>query len=69
MIKKLLNIAGLLLLFWGCEEPPKPISINSKKLLENIKILASDSMEGRAFSTKGSIKAQKFIEKNFLKLV
>ncbi|WP_445747811.1 M20/M25/M40 family metallo-hydrolase [Polaribacter sp.] len=65
MIKKLLNIAGLLLLFWGCEEPPKPISINSKKLLENIKILASDSMEGRAFSTKGSIKAQKFIEKKF----
>ncbi|MDP5094096.1 MAG: M28 family peptidase, partial [Polaribacter sp.] len=37
----------------------------SQKLLENIKILASDSMEGRAFSTLGSVKAQKFIQKKF----
>lgn len=48
----------------GCSEP-KPITINSEKLLENVKILSDDSMEGRAFSKPGSVKAQKFIEKKF----
>lgn len=65
MKKNLFSIVILLTFFLGCSKPPKPISIDSKKLLEDIKILASDSMEGRAFSTLGNIKAQKFIQKRF----
>ncbi|PQJ74875.1 M28 family peptidase [Polaribacter gangjinensis] len=65
MKKNLFSIIILLTLLWGCSKPPKPISIDNKRLLENIKILASDSMEGRAFSSLGNIKAQKFIQKRF----
>lgn len=53
-----------MIFLFACEKP-KPIEIDSKKLLENVKILASDSMEGRAFSTLGNKKAQEFIQKKF----
>lgn len=47
---------------------PKPIEIDSQKLLEDIKFLASDSLEGRAFSSPGNLKAQQFIFNKFSEL-
>lgn len=64
MKSKLITVIILLVLIGSCEKP-QPISINSQILLEDVQILASDSMQGRAFSTPGSIKAQKYIEKKF----
>jgi hypothetical protein len=64
MKRNLFSITLLLSLFFACGKPV-PISINSEKLLDNVKILANDSMEGRAFSSLGSVKSQKFIEKRF----
>lgn len=65
MKKKLFSGIVCLLLFFCCEQVPIPISINSQELLENIQIISNDSMQGREFSTIGSLKAQKFIEKKF----
>jgi len=57
-------IALLLLVVWSCSNP-KEINIDSKKLLKNVQILSSDSLEGRSFSKLGNHKAQKFIITKF----
>lgn len=57
-------IAAFLLIASSCSKP-KEIDIDSKKLLENVKILSNDSLEGRYFSTPGNYKAQKFIVSKF----
>lgn len=44
------------------------ISINSDQLIKNIKILASDSLEGRGFTKPGNIKAQQLISNEFKRL-
>ena len=46
----------------------KTISIDKKELLENIKILSHDSLEGRGFSKPGNYKAQQFIAKKFAEI-
>ena len=59
-------------MFLGCESKKsiqkKTIKINEKALLENIKILAHDSLEGRKFSKPGNYKAQKYISNQFKKI-
>ncbi|SDS22451.1 Peptidase family M28 [Polaribacter sp. KT25b] len=57
-------IAALLLIICSCSRP-KEIDIDNNKLLENIKILSNDTLEGRYFSTPGNYKAQKFIIRKF----
>jgi hypothetical protein len=65
----------------GCEEskPKKSnqlntpsasntIDINKAQLLKNIQILASDSLEGRAFTKPGNYKAQELISNEFKRL-
>tara|TARA_R110001592_G_scaffold352556_1_gene650515 strand:- start:720 stop:1688 length:969 start_codon:yes stop_codon:yes gene_type:complete len=56
-----------ILIVWSCSKP-KVIDIDSKKLLENVKILSNDSLEGRYFSAPGNYKAQKFISNKFKEL-
>jgi len=58
------------MLFFSCENKPKDgsIKINESTLLSNLKILASDSLEGRGFSKPGNYKAQVFIANQFKKL-
>lgn len=51
-------------IFASCN-PPKPIEIDSAKLLKNVQILSHDSLEGRAFSRIGNQKTQKFINDQF----
>jgi Zn-dependent M28 family amino/carboxypeptidase len=46
----------------------KTATIDSKMLLENIKILSHDSLEGRGFSKLGNYKAQLFISNQFDKI-
>ena len=67
MKTKLFSVITLLVLFGSCKEP-KPIEINTEKLLENVKTLSDDSYEGRAFSRPGSKKAQQYIADKFTKL-
>ncbi|MEE9409213.1 MAG: M20/M25/M40 family metallo-hydrolase [Polaribacter sp.] len=43
----------------------KTITINNAMLLESIKILSHDSLEGRGFSKPGNYKAQQFIANQF----
>lgn len=45
-----------------------PIKINEVQLINNIKILASDSLEGRSFTKPGNYKAQQLIASEFKRL-
>ena len=56
------------LIFYGSCTSSKPIEIDSERLLRNIQIISSDSLEGRAFSTLGNNKAQKIIIANFTQI-
>ncbi|WP_397446994.1 M20/M25/M40 family metallo-hydrolase [Polaribacter sp. R77954] len=64
---KLISVVAFLMIFGSCKEP-KPIDINTDKLLENIKTLSDDSYQGRAFSRPGNKKAQQFIIDKFTEL-
>jgi len=79
--KALLFALFFALLFIGCKstKPKKAnqlnsvstsnnITINEVQLLNNIKILASDSLEGRGFSKPGNYKAQQLIANEFKRL-
>ena len=44
------------------------ITIDEGKIIQNIKILASDSLEGRGFTTEGNRKAQALIANEFKRL-
>lgn len=46
----------------------KDFTIDEKSLLENIKILSHDSLEGRGFSKPGNYKAQQFIATQFAEI-
>lgn len=67
MKKKLFFVASFIILLGSCSKP-KPIEIDSQKLLEDVKMLSNDSLEGRAFSSKGNYKAQKIIADRFQQL-
>lgn len=64
---KLFSVAAFFLLLGSCQTH-KPIDIDSEELLANLKILSADTLEGRAFSTLGSQKAQKIILDKFTAL-
>jgi Zn-dependent M28 family amino/carboxypeptidase len=64
---KLFFVVSFLILLGSCSKP-KPIEINSEEILEDVKTLSNDSLEGRAFSKTGNYKAQKFIEEKFRKI-
>ncbi|WP_405605763.1 M28 family peptidase [Polaribacter sp. Asnod1-A03] len=64
---KLLFFISITFLAVSCNSK-KTIKINDKILLESIKILSHDSLEGRGFSKKGNYKAQKFIASQFEKI-
>lgn len=64
MKSNLYCIAAFLFFLVGCNSP-KIIEIDSDKLLRDVQIISNDSLEGRAFSTRGNHKAQKFIIENF----
>ncbi len=55
------------ILAFGCQSK-KTIQIDENTLLENIKILSHDSLEGRGFSKPGNYKAQLFIANQFKKI-
>jgi hypothetical protein len=58
------TLVAFAIITWSCGKP-KEITIDSKTLLQNVKILSTDSLEGRYFSTLGSHKAQNFIIDKF----
>jgi Zn-dependent M28 family amino/carboxypeptidase len=60
-------IASFLIFAGGCTST-EPVDIDSKNLLKTVQIISHDSLEGRAFSTLGNIKAQKIINRNFTKI-
>jgi len=63
----LLFVSTLFIL--SCNQPKEAlIKIDEKMLLDNLKILASDSLEGRGFSKPGNYKAQKMIANQFQKI-
>lgn len=64
MKTKLLSVVSFLIIAGSCSKPKK-IEFNNQELLNNIKILSNDSLQGRAFSTPGNYKAQKFIIDKF----
>lgn len=67
MKTKFLPFVLFLIVFGGCKEP-KPIDINTEKLLNTVQTLSDDSYQGRAFSKPGSKKAQDFIVNKFTEL-
>ncbi|NJN50026.1 MAG: hypothetical protein HC798_01600 [Polaribacter sp.] len=64
-LSKTIGVLVSILLIVSCKEEPKNIDINTNELLENVRILSNDSLEGRAFTTVGNEKARKFIIKKF----
>lgn len=62
---KLVGIFAITFLVISCKKEPKNIDINKNELLQNVKILSNDSMEGRAFTTSGNEKAKLFIIQKF----
>lgn len=67
MKTKLFPVFTLIILLMGCSDP-QVIDINRDKLLSDLKILADDALEGRAFSKEGNLKAQKIIVDEFNKV-
>ena len=67
MKTKLFSFILFLVLFGSCKEP-KVIEINTEKLLESVKILSADDMQGRFFSTPGNLKARQYIVDQFTEL-
>lgn len=60
-----------LFLFASCASPKestKEASFDEKALVNHVKILASDSLEGRGFGTEGNRKAQAYVANQFKKL-
>ncbi|GAB7257444.1 M20/M25/M40 family metallo-hydrolase [Polaribacter sp. OB-PA-B3] len=49
----------------SCNKSEKEKSINKKLLIDGIKYLSSDDLEGRGFSKPGNYKAQKYIATKF----
>ena len=67
MKQNLFYLLSISILVFGCQSK-KTIQIDKKALIENIKILSHDSLEGRGFSKKGNYKAQTFISNQFDKI-
>ncbi len=67
MIKKFYWIVAFIIIAGSCNKP-EPIQIDSEKLLQNVRIISNDSLEGRAFSTSGNYKTQKIIIDNFTQI-
>ncbi len=63
----LLSVVVFLTILVSCKGP-KPIEIDSRKLIEDVKIISHDNLEGRAFSKPGNQKTQKIIIDNFTEL-
>lgn len=61
--KLLLSLVFLHALLLGSAQ--SEVTINQDALLENLKILSADDMEGRLVGTKGSAKARQFIIEKF----
>ncbi|VAW16585.1 hypothetical protein MNBD_BACTEROID03-2709 [hydrothermal vent metagenome] len=66
----------LLILFLSCEKKSEvsvstnasELSINESILIQNLKIISHDSMQGREYLTEGNRKTRDFINKEFSKL-
>lgn len=66
LFKFVLVIAVLLVA--GCGNDPEKIEIDATELLETVKLLSHDSLEGRKFTERGNLKARMFIEERFKSL-
>ncbi|MGD1840933.1 MAG: M28 family peptidase [Thermonemataceae bacterium] len=51
--------------FVGCQTNAQQANVNKESLLNDLKILAADAMEGRKVGTPGSEKAQAYLKKRF----
>ncbi|TXD52084.1 MULTISPECIES: M20/M25/M40 family metallo-hydrolase [unclassified Polaribacter] len=63
----LFSVVTFLILLGSCNTH-EPIEIDSQKLLETIKMLSDDALEGRAFSKPGNQRTQNIIIKKFTEL-
>jgi aminopeptidase-like protein len=66
-MKKYYYLLACLILLISCHSLPsqKNIELDEKMLLQHIKVISHDSMQGRFFGTPGNYKARKFISKQF----
>ena len=66
-MKNYLYIITCIALVVACQSSSsnEGIKVNKEMLLNNIKIISHDSMNGRFFGSQGNYKAQKFIAKQF----
>lgn len=67
MLKNILCLACLVVFFWACGSQKKTSapSINENLLIEGIRVLSHDSLEGRNFTSIGNKKAQRYIAAQF----
>ena len=56
---------GVFLLACGSQKKSKSPTINEELLIEGIRVLSHDSLEGRNFTSMGNRKAQRFIAEKF----
>jgi aminopeptidase-like protein len=58
------SIFAFFIVLVGCKDPIV-IEIDSEKLLENVRIISDDSLQGRLFSSKHNLITRKFIVEKF----
>jgi len=66
-MKNYVYIIACLTLFLACNSNSsvENIKVNEEMLLNNLRIISHDSMQGRFFGTEGNYKTQRFISKQF----
>ena len=67
MIKKksALLLALLIVISAGCKAQQQPVTLNTEQLIEDLRVISSDEMEGRRTGTEGNKKARAYLVQRF----
>ncbi len=64
-MKKLFSVFLLFITFIACAQQAPESVLNTDQLIEDLKVLSSDEMEGRLVGTEGNAKAREYLIKRF----
>ncbi|MCP9290742.1 M20/M25/M40 family metallo-hydrolase [Gracilimonas sediminicola] len=65
MKKSLLLLAALLVISLGCTTQQQQATLDTEQLIEDLRVISSDEMEGRRAGTEGNRKAREYLVQRF----